>query len=82
MHHLHDLHHVQVNGFTLTLSNSQHCINHNLQVHEKMVVIREREKEREREGYLCEHIGHLLGDLGTQRRPGYVDECLSIHLFL
>ena len=30
VHHLHDLHHVQVNGLTLTLLNSQHCINHHL----------------------------------------------------
>lgn len=30
MHHLHDLHHVQVNGFLGPLANSQHCIHHHL----------------------------------------------------
>ena len=48
---------------------------------------RERETERQREReeckpHLCEHTGHLLGNLGTQRRSGYIDECLTVHLFL
>ena len=30
VHHLHDLHHVQINWLTLTLLNSQHCVNHYL----------------------------------------------------
>jgi hypothetical protein len=44
-----------------------------------VIIMREKEGERE---YLRQHTGHLFGDLGAQRCPGYIDESLSIHLFL